>query len=114
MHEVGLILRALDLATATARDSGASRIYRLTFSIIPGGHIDAEGVGVLFPVLSRGTMAEGAAIEFEPRITDRYCLSCARAFRASGNDHGCPRCGQDGFLPPDLAELALTSVEVGD
>ena len=114
MHEVGIVLHALDIATATARDAGAARIERLTFSIVPGGHVSADAVGALFLALSRGTMAEGAALEFDRRIVDRYCIGCARTYCGSEEHPGCPSCGSEGFLPPDLADLSLSSIEVAD
>jgi hydrogenase nickel incorporation protein HypA/HybF len=114
VHEVGIILGALQVATSTAREAGARRIERLTFSFVPGGHVSSETVGTLFLALSQGTLAEGAMLDFEPRVVDRYCLPCARVYRTPEGCEGCPICGAEGFLPPDLADLRLTSIEVAD
>jgi hydrogenase nickel incorporation protein HypA/HybF len=114
MHEAGIVLSALDIAAAAARDAGATRIERLSFSIVPGGHVSADAVGILFLALSRGTMADGAVLEFERRVADRYCVECGRIYRETGKSSGCPMCGREGFLPPDLTDLCLTSIEVAD
>ncbi|HZT05887.1 MAG TPA: hydrogenase maturation nickel metallochaperone HypA [Chloroflexota bacterium] len=114
MHEVGIILSAIDVASARAAGAGATRIERLTFAIVPGGHVTTDAVGTLFLALSRGTMAEGARLEFQPHESERYCLACAKVYTGAIDAPGCPRCGQEGFLPPDLADLRLTSIEVSD
>jgi hydrogenase nickel incorporation protein HypA/HybF len=114
MHEVGIILGALDVATRTARAAGAARIERVTFSIVPGGHVTRDAVDTLFVALSRGSIAEGATLEFETRSADRYCPACARVYLGTEEGSACPRCGLEGFLPPDLADLFLTSITVAD
>ena len=66
MHEVALVSGALAQAIAAAERSGARRIERLNFAIRPGSHVTPEAVETLVAILGRGTLADGAAVAFEP------------------------------------------------
>jgi Zn finger protein HypA/HybF involved in hydrogenase expression len=109
MHEVGLISDALERAIATARRAGATRIQRLTFALPTGGHVTADTLQMLVPVLSKGTLAEGAAvsIDWQPRCFK--CLGCGQQ-AARGPD--CARCGAPLVSDADLPDLVLASIEV--
>ena len=109
MHEVGLMEEALRAAIAAAGDR---HIERLTFSIVPGGHVTAEVVEMLYDALSPGTSAAGAAVAVEERPARRYCWACRRWYL--GGSPACPVCGAPGHPDPAVPDLALTSIDVAD
>ncbi len=108
MHEVGLMEEALRSAVAAA---GVHHLERLTFSIVPGGHVTPEVVEMLYDALSPGTCAAGAALTVEERAIRRYCWSCRRWFDGRPD---CATCGAPGQPDPDVPDLVLTSIDVGD
>ena len=121
MHEVGLMEEAIARAVQTARDAGADRIDRLTFTIRPHGHVTPEIVETLFGALSRGTIAEGAQVAVEQQDQGACsCWSCGVVFRVanpaeSGSDHlACPSCGSHSVMPADGPDLSLASIDVPD
>jgi len=64
MHEVSLVTAAIAQALAVAQRAGASRVARLTFSLAPRGHVTRQAVETLVEALARGTLVEGAEVEF--------------------------------------------------
>jgi len=65
MHELGLVAAGVNQAIEVARETGCESIRRLTFALRPGSHISPETVRTLVEAVSRGTAAEGAAVEVE-------------------------------------------------
>jgi hydrogenase nickel incorporation protein HypA/HybF len=119
MHEVGVMEAALQQAVLAAEQAGASRIERVTFAIISGAHVTAESVETLFAVLSRGTLAEGAALAVETRPGRAYCPRCDAAFVVPAEPSSdlapvCPACGTSGLPEMGTPELALVSIDIPD
>jgi hydrogenase nickel incorporation protein HypA/HybF len=119
MHEVGLVTAALEQAERAARQAGAVRIERVTFAIVAGGHVTREAVEMIFAALSRGTLAEGAAVVVVEQAASWACVGCARSFVVSKADGGstpvaCPSCGAPGIPDTRLPELSFLSMDVAD
>lgn len=112
MHEVGLMVDALRRAQEVAQQAGAHRIERLTFAIVPGGHVTPDVVETLFAALSPGTLAAGAALSFERRAGQFFCSGCGTAYQTHEDDPRCPSCGAQGVLDHDVDDLVLVSVDV--
>ena len=112
MHEVALLTRAIAQAVATAERAGGRRIERLTFAIAPGGHVTAERVATLVPVLAAGTLAEGAAVAVEPQGAEHVCWSCGRTFPVTTGEASCPTCGCAVLPTGQAPEIALVSIDV--
>ena len=108
MHEVGLMEEAIRSAAAAA---GAHHIERLTFTIVPGGHVTPEVVEMLYDALSPGTPAAGAALAIEERSVRRFCWSCGRWYEGRSD---CATCGATGQPDPAVPDLALSSIDVAD
>ncbi len=113
MHEVGLMAEALRRAVETAEQAGAKRIERLTFAIVPGGHVSIESVHTLFETMSVGTIAEGAALDVEQQAVERFCLSCQKLVQTVDAVE-CPECGGLAAPRSDALELALVSIDVAE
>ena len=104
---------ALEVAIGAARDAGATRIQRLTFALPPGGHVTPDTLEALVLVMSRGTLAEGAAVSVELLPAERRCVVCGRV---SGDSQeladSCAACGGPLVERGDVPELALASIDV--
>ena len=79
----------------------------------------AETVETLFAALSRGTIAEGAALALETRPARAYCLRCGDTFSAPDGPTpdeflSCASCGSPALPEAGAVELALISIEVPD
>jgi hydrogenase nickel incorporation protein HypA/HybF len=111
VHEVGLIAEAIQRAEAAAAGAGARHIQRMTFSVIPGGHVTEEIVQTVCMTLTPGTMAENAEVVVEWDNVQRYCFNCQSTYAAIDSVE-CPTCGSGGTPAEDRPELMLTSIEV--
>lgn len=114
MHEVGLIAAALRRAQDVAEQAGAGRIARLTFAVVPGGHVTTEVVEALVAALSTGTMAEGAEVVIERRDGRYFCAGCGATYTSASDDPACPSCGLRGVLDDGTDDLTLVSIDVDD
>jgi Zn finger protein HypA/HybF involved in hydrogenase expression len=114
VHEVGLLTRAIAEAVATAERAGARRIVRLTFAIAPGGHVSAERVATMVPVLAAGTLAEGAVVAVELQGTVQVCWGCGRAYAIAAGEATCPACGCVPLPTGQAPDVALVSIDVAE
>jgi hydrogenase nickel incorporation protein HypA/HybF len=111
MHELGLLIQALGLALGAAEGAGATRINRVQFAMLEGGHLSRDSVQTLFGAISHGTIAEGAAIDVERNQGQWVCLTCAAAPAPWPSNH-CPTCDREGRLTGAAPELALVAIDV--
>ena len=95
MHEVGIMESALALVQRHAAEQNARRVERIVLRIGALSGVEPEALRFAFDVVSRGTLAEGAAFEIEPVPTVVHCGACQREFDGgtSGFIFTCPGCG---------------------
>lgn len=103
---------ALRRAAQAAEQAGAPRIERVTFAILPGGHVTADALQTLFTLMSPGTKAEGAELAVEWQEVQQYCWNCQASYRSSSGEAACPSCGEQGTPEAPAPELVLRSIEV--
>lgn len=75
MHELSLVSAAIAQAVDAAREAGASRIRRLTFSLPADGHVTEDSVRFLVKALSQDTAAQDAALTFESTTRGPFGLT---------------------------------------
>jgi Zn finger protein HypA/HybF involved in hydrogenase expression len=108
-----LVAEALEVAIGAARKAGATRIERLTFALPTGGHVTRETLEALVLVMSRGTLAEGAAVSVEFLAAERRCVVCGTLSGASSElAECCLACGGPLVERGDVPDLALASIDV--
>jgi hydrogenase nickel incorporation protein HypA/HybF len=112
MHEIGLVENAIKKAISVMETAGATSIERLTFGVAQGGHVTSETIETLFFVLSAGTPAESARLEFEALDTEYGCWACGRTFNADDDPAGCPSCGSAAVKALPGSDLVLRYVDV--
>lgn len=110
MHELSPVAAAVERALAAARGACARSVTRVDFELVQGGHLSAETLEMLFQVLSRGTLADGAAVVVHGRKGRWQCLACASP-PAEWPTETCPACGCAGQLADTRPELLLTSID---
>ena len=114
MHEAGIARQALEYALNTSAARDGRRITRLRLALGSDGHMAPESFSFHFEALSAGTVAEGAALEFEDASAGGRCLGCG-AWRKAGRGVGpCPNCGSTEAEPLDAHEIYVLSVETAD
>jgi hydrogenase nickel incorporation protein HypA/HybF len=75
MHEVGVAQRMVEIALAAAAESGGGKIVSLRLLLGTLTCVDPATLAFAFTVAARGTPAEGARLDVEPRELLTAC-SC--------------------------------------
>ncbi len=68
MHEFSLMLDLIRQVEALARQRGAQRVTSIKLRLGPHAHLSASHLRDLFPLVARGTMAEGARVDINVRV----------------------------------------------
>ena len=112
MHEVGIIQSTLEIATAKARQAGASRIHRLVLRIGALSGVVPEALESAFAALAPGSIADGALLEIECVPIIGWCGQCAAEFPSGDFISTCPKCGEPTAAIRRGRELELAQLEI--
>jgi len=114
MHELSLIQSLLGIVDQYAGRKNFSRVRSLKLSFGRLSCLDQKSLEFAFSVQSLGTVAEGAALDFEIAPARIYCFSCEEdIILPAALVECCPRCqGQDIVLSGGTEELKLLEMEV--
>jgi hydrogenase nickel incorporation protein HypA/HybF len=64
MHEAGVTERILEIVVEHAREAHAQRVTDVYLEVGDESGIDTDSVELHWPLLSKGSVAEGAALHF--------------------------------------------------
>ncbi|MCL5256473.1 MAG: hydrogenase maturation nickel metallochaperone HypA [Chloroflexi bacterium] len=112
MHELTVTQNVLDIAIEHARQGGATRITRINLVIGEMSSIIDDSVQFYFDFISKGTMAEGAELQFRRIPAQFRCSECGQMFTPEGDDYRCPRCAGLGIVTDVGSEFYVESIEV--
>jgi hydrogenase nickel incorporation protein HypA/HybF len=114
MHEISLTRSLIDIVEDYARREGFTRVNALKLSFGRLSCLDPGSLEFTFAVQARGTMAEGARLEFDIRPAVVFCNGCGEESACAGPFQPlCPRCGiQDVLLTGGTEELKLLEMDV--
>jgi hydrogenase nickel incorporation protein HypA/HybF len=65
MHEAGVTERILEIVVEHAKEAHAQRVTDVYLEVGEESGIDTESVELHWPLLSRGSLAEGATLHFD-------------------------------------------------
>jgi hydrogenase nickel incorporation protein HypA/HybF len=88
MHEHSVTEHMLSVALAAAEQAGAPHITGIHLVIGDLSGITEDSVRFYFDMLSRGTPAEEACLDFQREAAVATCLDCGEQF--AGSDPGVP------------------------
>ena len=112
MHELAITQSMFDLALEQAEKAGARKVGTINLVIGEMTGVVGECVQFYFDFLSRGTIAEGAALAFKMVPTKARCRDCDRSFELKEFDWACPHCQGKSLEIIAGQELFLESIEV--
>ena len=112
MHELGITENILNITLAKASEGQATRILKINLVIGELSGFAADCIRFYFDTLSKGTIAQGAALHFETVPAESRCRNCSDAFRPQDTLWSCPKCGSQGVEISKGRELYIESVEV--
>jgi len=112
MHEYAVTKGLIAIAVEEARRAGASKITLIKLVIGDLSTIIDDSVQMYFDMLSEGTIAHGAKLEFR-RVSARFrCKDCDVEFDKPKSGFDCPKCGKMGVLTDSGKEFYIESMEV--
>lgn len=112
MHELPITEGILKIATDAA---GGRRITSIHLVVGELSSIVDDSVQFYFDMLSKGTVAEGAALDFERRPATMACADCGASFEVRAPlPSSCPVCGSVRLQVTGGRELRVESIEVND
>lgn len=109
MHELSIVESILEV---TLRHAGGARVTAVQLKIGElSGYVD-ESIELFWQELTRGTVAEGAALQFRREAGTLLCIDCGEQFSVHAKDFICPKCGNGHTLPAQGRECFVEAIEV--
>ncbi len=112
MHELPITEGILKIATEAAGGRPITTIHLVVGEL---SSIVDDSVQFYFDMLSKGTLAEGAMLDFERRPATVMCRDCGQSFEVRPPlPSTCPNCGGIRLQVTGGRELRVDSIEVSD
>ena len=112
MHEMSLAEGVLQLVEDTARREGARRVKTVALEIGTLASVEVEALRFCFDAVTRGSLAEGAALEIHPVQGAGWCLPCGATVPLEERYGICPRCGSCQVQPTAGTEMRVKEIEI--
>lgn len=112
MHELGLALRIVDIATEHAQRNKAGRVTELELIVGAFSGVMFESIRACLEIAKKDTLLDDAKIVIEQISGRGQCQNCSADFEMSGLEDKCPEC--DGANPSIVGgkEFQLRSIRV--
>jgi hydrogenase nickel incorporation protein HypA/HybF len=112
MHELPITEGILKIATEAA---GGRQITTIHLVVGELSSIVDDSVQFYFDMLSKGTVADGARLDFQRLPATLMCLDCGKSFEVRAPlPSACPHCGSVRLQVTGGRELRVDSIEVND
>jgi hydrogenase nickel incorporation protein HypA/HybF len=115
MHELPVIHKILALAVSHAQQAKATRIITISIEVGELSDLQPEWVQKYFAYVSKGTMAERAALLIERVPVKMLCGECGNTFLpdlAKSERITCPKCGSINYQLRSGRGYMVKSIEV--
>ena len=112
MHELSITQSMLNLVLEQAEKAGAKEVGKINLVIGEMTGVVSDCVQFYFDFLSKGTVAEGAALAFKMVPTTAQCRVCDKNFELKEFDWTCPYCHGNNMEIVAGKELFVESIEV--
>jgi hydrogenase nickel incorporation protein HypA/HybF len=114
VHELAVAERLLEIVEQEARPYAGARVRRISLRIGRLSAVVPEALRFAFDVITRGGIAEGAALEIEEMPLSIRCHACNEVFQVEDPFMICPRCGGCDVELVSGRELEIRSMEICD
>ena len=112
MHELAITQSMFDLVLEQARKAKARKVGKINLVIGEMTGVVSDCVQFYFDFISKGTLAEGAALCFLAVPPKARCQGCDKLFELKEFDWTCPYCGGNSLQIVAGKELFVESIEV--
>jgi hydrogenase nickel incorporation protein HypA/HybF len=112
MHEMSLAQGVLELIEDSARGQHFSRVRCVFLEIGALAGVEPEALSFCFDAVTRGSIAEGAALEIVTVPGTGWCVECGKTVAIAERHAACPVCGNFGLAPNGGTEMRVKELEV--
>jgi hydrogenase nickel incorporation protein HypA/HybF len=112
MHELAITQSMLDLVLKQAEEARAEKVGKINLVLGEMTGVVGQCLQFYFDFLSKGTPAEGAALNFKVIPTTARCRDCDKEFELGEFDWTCPHCQSNNIEIIGGKELFVESIEV--
>jgi hydrogenase nickel incorporation protein HypA/HybF len=112
MHEMALAESILNIVEETARRQGAARVTEVRLEIGELANVESEALQFGLEAALRGSLAEGAHVEYVIIPGRGHCLACGESVPLAALYDPCPRCDGYPVRPIGGQELRVKDILV--
>ncbi len=112
MHEMSICESLLQIIESSAASEGFQKVRRFRLEIGRFAGVEADALRFGFDVVTRGSVAEGAALDILETPGPGYCFDCEKTVPLEDRLSNCPTCGGGRISPTGGDELKIKDLEV--
>lgn len=112
MHELSICQSIIDLIVEQATVAGFDRVTRVRLEIGCLAGVEPQALMFGFDVSSRGTVADGAALEIIDLPAKGWCFDCDQTVEINNHGADCPLCSGSRLRVTGGDELRVKDLEV--
>jgi hydrogenase nickel incorporation protein HypA/HybF len=112
MHEMALAEGMLGIVEDTARRNGGARVTAVRLEIGALSHVEPEALRFCFDAVTRGSLAENAALEIVTTPGQAWCMPCGETVDLPRLGEPCPRCGSYQLQVSQGDEMRVQEIEI--
>lgn len=112
MHEMALAEGILQLVEETARREHAQRVKLVVLEIGQLSTVEADALKFCFDAVTKGSIANGAALEIVQVPGAGWCMACAATLPMQELFGACPECGGYQMQATSGTEMRVKEIEI--
>ena len=112
MHEMSLAEGVLRIIEDHAKKESFSRVKSVWLEIGALSGVEPEAMRFCFDAVTRGSVAEGAALEIIAAPGSGWCMQCSETMPMQELYSACPRCGGYQLQVTGGTEMRVKEMEV--
>lgn len=112
MHEMAISESILAIIEDEGRRQNYARVRKVRLEIGPLSGVETEALRFTFDVVTKGTLAQDAALEIIETQARAWCLPCERDVPIAARFDACPQCGSHQLQVTAGDEMRIKDLEV--
>jgi hydrogenase nickel incorporation protein HypA/HybF len=92
MHEVSIMLSAMDIINENATQNSLKKITEVCFAIGELSCVSVDALNFAFESVCIGTVCEGAKLKINHIKANAFCTQCSTHFEIDRFNKVCPKC----------------------
>jgi hydrogenase nickel incorporation protein HypA/HybF len=112
MHEMSLAEGIIELVEDTARRENAARVGLVVLEIGRLSSVEPDALRFCFDVVTRGGIADGAALEIVDMPGLGWCMPCGTTVSMNELYGACPVCGSHQVQPTGGTEMRVREIAI--